>query len=237
MASKLAQTVKFVPVLNFLYDILIAGGVSPNETKDLLNMTGLLAALLLGCAISFPTAVSHDELEAANIRLSKCWYKGYPPTEASERLLSYIMWSTIPLAGSTILTIQLYVSMVASVGDKEDEKKWKIWFNSVRPLILIALVFLTAGIVLFFSAIFVLMVIKFPNGDADAVGCEDYASTLLGPTFHIWVLSTILVPVLPVVWLSWTHYKLLSYDEQPEVQTVSHEPGEAAPSKSNPDQQ
>lgn len=223
--SPLHRMIKYVPLVNFVYDMALCGEPTVSDIKELLNTLGLMSALMLTSVVSFPTSLEAEEITAANERLADCWYKDAQPAQYSDRLMMSILYSSLSLACVCIIMVELYLSMASGnfchMEDEHQQQKFDIWYFSLRMLFVIMYILVIVGIVYFFMGMFQLVVIKFPL--LEDASCESYVDSAYYPVYQLCIGLTF-GQIIPVLWVSWTHYKLLKFEDDSRAAPVTRSP-------------
>lgn len=135
--SGLETCAKYTPVLNVFFEIFFHEDVEPDDIKELLNVQGLLSALLLGAVCGYTSSMSYDDLEKAGNRLGGCYYADDSPDTRwwlekvngdRNHIVMYkfswwIMWSQIWLSANILAVVWVYFSFAGVEKAKNDDEK------------------------------------------------------------------------------------------------------------------
>jgi len=181
-AEATAQSVVLkIPVLNLAYDVL--GDKMPPSVTELnvvLNLMGLLAALLLTVSIALPGAVSYEELEAVRARFNNpnSSYSGIHKMSNDagiDSLAYYTLTSTNLLGSSLIVTLFMLITLSATGGRcKEFYKPYLKWWSYARWVFAWAFTTLVYGAYCCFQAFNWIFSIKFPDRYVEEHPGSDY---------------------------------------------------------------
>jgi len=143
VSLQLHYTLKIIPFVNAMNDLFFDQSVIGLESvKSLLDILGLLNALLLGVAVSILTAVSYDDAIAADERygwgLDGIYWVGQPPSDNSmtNYVRAYYSWYQVPPSSiflanisdsislffiGVLCVVYMYADMVSKMPDANDD--------------------------------------------------------------------------------------------------------------------
>lgn len=119
-----------IPLINFFYDLFFDGSVvSPDSVKSLMDVLGLINALLLGAVASLFGSVDYEEMiaadalydESANTGYSTYWNKYYSQ-EPSQYAYMKISNTMIYLFIGIVVIIFVYADSISKTPGGEDEQ-------------------------------------------------------------------------------------------------------------------
>lgn len=190
--SKLWSALRFfmehMPVVNIFYDVFFHGLPEPDDIKDMLNVQGLLSALLLSSVCSYPGSLDYNDLTEAGTRLGECWYQDDSPDTrwwlqkvqghhnliAPYKLLSSVAWSQLYLSCNIMAVVWVYFSFAGVEKVKNDDTVHNVdtesnkhncytaWWHSSRWMLMLSTLALAAGLVYFIQASYMIGIMKFP---------------------------------------------------------------------------
>lgn len=144
------------------------------DLKDVLNIVGLLGALLLSVAMSVPGSLSYDELHDTFERFDAYPYNSWDGNGRIpiQELMSMTTASVHCLANSVVVVVLILLILPFSNDYISTDERYMIWWGYVRWVVLWGLANLVAGSLCSFIAWNMLMKLKFPDyriedGDTD----------------------------------------------------------------------
>jgi len=159
-----------IPVVNLVYDVL-GDRLPPSsaELKEVLNLMGLLGALMLTISMALPGTISYEELKSTQERFNNASsaYSGIPDmsnNNAIDSLVYYTTVSTNLLGASLVATLLMLVNLSATGGRcREFYKPYVKWWSYARWVFTWAFATLVYGTYSCFQVFNWLMGIKFPD--------------------------------------------------------------------------
>ena len=207
--------VRYVPVVNMFYDLLFDATPSPDSIKELLNLVGLIDALMLSIAIGYLTAVEYDELVELDERFmdlpegnSTGYYDSYygedtvgglqfnhvrgaPSTEYAIACIKSISF----LFASLSLSLMAYTDLVNKDFNGETAAKTEelvtAWWRYARIGVFLSVLGTVAGVTICMGFCIYFITAKFPDyhlektGDNSAYGIE-YDGEMSGITNNLY---------------------------------------------------
>lgn len=206
---------RYVPVVNMFYDLLFDATPSPESIKELLNLVGLIDALMLSIAIGYLTAVEFDEMVELDER-----YMGLPEGNSTGYIDAYYGKDTIGglqfnhergapsteyaiaciksislLFASLSLSLIAYTDLVNKDFNGETAAKTEelvaSWWRYARIGVFFAVVGSVAGVTICMGFVIYYIAAKFPDyhleemGENSAYGME-YNGEISGSTSNLY---------------------------------------------------
>ncbi len=204
-----------VPIINFVFDLIFDAIPTEEGLKDVMNLIGLIDALVLGFVLGMFTSVDFGELTDADNRFmyggDSGEYKGYkelyksnfPVSMESGMPSAYIaaqlMQSIVPLFVSlvSILVIYMDFSNKNFIGKSkfQSDKLFEAWWKYAKWAFILCLLTCLAGLFFASSCILGMIMIKFPDRWVDEHG-ESNGSSSRYP--YGWYIS-ISVPIILII--------------------------------------
>lgn len=207
-----------IPIINYIFDMLFDTTPQFADIERLLNIIALISALILSVSAGLPTAVSYDELVAADLRFApddtvsagySCYYSSqidphYAVNQFSFRVTLSDMCLSLCLIGVIVVYVSLSSLDVLQLGEKHpvNQAKMFIWWRYARFVLLICNTALIVGIVSFFTSLYSLSVIKFPDyWVQDNYSCENDGNdsdlfSIFSPYGMRYYLSALVFPAM-----------------------------------------
>ena len=125
---------RHTPFVNFFWDLFFDGQTpGESEVKDLLEMLGLLNALLLGSGVGIVASVNFAELTAADVLYadpsqgySVWWTTAVPP---STNFYFWIHWALTMFFIGVVAIVWVYADMLGKTGEACDVEYWKDFYR------------------------------------------------------------------------------------------------------------
>lgn len=172
-----------VPIINFVFDLVFDAIPTEEGLKDVMNLVGLIDALVLGFVLGMFTSVDFGELTDADSRFmyggDNGEYKGYtelyatnfPVSKSGGRpsafLAQQLMQSIVPLFVSLVSVLVIYMDFSNKnfVGKSKfkSDKLFEAWWKYAKWAFILCLLTCLAGLFFASSCILVLIMIKFPD--------------------------------------------------------------------------
>lgn len=183
---------KYVPYINSAYDLVFDKTPTADSVKDLLNLIGLINALMLGIAFSVVTAVDYGSAIEADERFmtpssdpdKNGYYELYVSNDSmraseefgapSAKFLYDSGVGIVCLFNSLIITLLGYMDIVHKDFDGETPRKRELlmesWWKAGRWLVIAALVFGYFGVVKTIVSFSPLVYLLFPDYPVERSG-------------------------------------------------------------------
>jgi len=208
---RILHFLEYVPIIGVFIACLKKYPSKHEDVEAILNVMGIVGALMLTLAASFATSVDYDELKAADERFltSETKYtlhwKQQPVQatrgiwEPSARLCFYTMITVVLLTCEVLGVVLSYTSLLAI--DRTDEGvQLHSWFRFARWSIFTVFGLLLAGLWTFFVTVCFLVQIKFPDMKVELTGSSDIAHPYgLVTLMSYMVLVVVLAMAVPLV--------------------------------------
>ena len=190
--SKWVLCLKYVPYINSAYDLVFDKTPNCDSVKDLLNLIGLIDALMLGIVFSVVTAVDFDSAIEADERFmvpsddpdKNGYYELYESNDSvraneefgapSASFLSDCGIGISCLFNSLVVILLTYMDIVHKDFDAytpaKREKLMESWWKAGRFLIIASLALAYFGVVYSIASVVPLIYINFPDYKVEAEG-------------------------------------------------------------------
>lgn len=192
------RTLYYVPGINFFVEIFFDETPPLDSIKVILELMGVMGALLFSLIVSVVVSIDYDRYEQAKERwdtgvYSNCfrdvkWPNGISPGQGMiEWFANHIYEAMRASFCSFILVIFIYMLLYSSNLDSKEERD--VWWMWIKWTVLLSLVLIVLALVDLFLALQNLLEWSFPNQDfVEKHGCDN--AVILHESNNIWGWNT-----------------------------------------------
>jgi len=176
------------PVVNVFYQLLFkSSGVNVEHAVELLNLVGLLSALMLTVAVAIPLSASQSTYDDVLKRFGdnstaygSCETVGGPWADPWEIINRFNRHCTLGITFSSSATITSVLSiLLASLSERETNTVHEIdaWWRWFKVIVLAAIIMAVLGTQQTLEAYRFWMIMTIPNEYVEKHGCEGFKAT------------------------------------------------------------